>query len=242
MSPRVVAAALAVLLLLPACDLRVATDVALRAGGAGSLEVAVAIDEELEELLTAAGVTLTTGLEAVDEETWDVTVADGADGTTVRLRAGFDDPAGFAALAATLHAPLDGEDVRLYEDLAVEALEGGAVSLSGRVGLLLPSTAGARGEGVAFDGDDLRRLLAERGDELVRYDLRVSLPAPPVEHDADEVDGTVLTWRAPLGELRAVRAVSEEPEGLPAIVLVAAGLAAMVAAALAVVLVRTRGR
>ncbi|HEX2026849.1 MAG TPA: hypothetical protein VHF25_02490 [Nitriliruptorales bacterium] len=227
-----------------ACQLRLATDIAVDADLQGSFEVAVALDAELTRILRDAGVDVLAGLEELraDAPGWTVQRQEPASGgVEVRARARFDGSGDFAALAASLQEALDEDDARLFEDLQLRRLEGGAIAFDGAVGLVLPAAPGARGAGVGFDRDDLERLLASRGDELVRYDVRVTLPAPPRRHDADRVDGRSLTWRAPVGQLRPVDAVSEDP-GPGVLVLALVAVAAAVASALLVTTVRRRWR
>jgi phosphatidylinositol mannoside-binding LppM-like protein len=160
----------------------------------------------------------------------------------VTLRARFDDPEEFATLTDGVHGALDDEDARLFQRLRLRRLDGGAVAFEGRVGLLLPVAPGARGEGIAFDADDLERLLEERGDELVRYEVRVTLPAAPREHDGDVAEGRSVTWRAPVGELRAISAVSQVPSRLPPWLVPALAVALVAAVVTAAVVVLQRRR
>lgn len=221
---RLVAAGAAALLA-TSCQLDLVVDVGLEAGGSGRFQVVVALDEELTHRLEEAGVDLLAGIDDVRDVDgrWDVVDERTADGgLLVRLRSRFRGPGDLQALVDDLHAPLDDEDLRLFDRLAVEALDGGAVRFTGDVGLRLPAAPGARGAGVDVTTADVERLLRERPD-LVDYELRVRLPAPPREHDADEVDGETLVWRVPVGGTRAVTAVSDEPSGAP-VLLIAAGI------------------
>lgn len=230
---------------LAGCRLRLATDVVVEAEGAGELELAAAADQELVDLMAQAGVDLRAGLEEVVAAApeWDVEDVPTDDGIELRFRTRFEDPAELTRLVEELHAGLDEEDGALLRDVRLSVAEDGAVDISGFAGVILPATTGVEGPDVVFDGDDLRRLLEERGDELVRADLRVTLPALPVSHDADEVDGRDLTWSLPIGEMRPFEARSEVPPPDPT-PYVAAGvfvLAALLAAA-SVIVLRRRGR
>lgn len=193
------------------CQLRIATDINLGPDGRGALEVAVGLDEELARALDDAGVDVLRGLERARAaaDGWQVIEEPAGSAPSVRLRAAFDDADAFAELAGSLHAGLGDDDPRIHRDLAVVARPDGSVEVRGAAGLRLPSTTGAEGAGVTFDADDLDVLLAERGDEFVRVDLRVTLPSAPAAHDADEVDGRTLRWRLPVGSLRAFHARSE---------------------------------
>lgn len=235
-----------VAVLTTACQVRLAADVAIGRDGAGTFEFAVAIDEELARDLREAGVEPLAGLEdAAGEESsrWEVVGEEPEDGgVRVRLRAAFDDPDGLTELAADLHRALDRDDLRVHDGLRLERRDDGSVAVSGRVGLDLPAAPGAEGQGVDFDAEDLERLLRERGEEFVRYDVRVTLPGEPVEHDADEVDGDSLVWRAPVGGMREISAVSAPP-GIPSVVLaVAVGAFAAVVTGVGAFLWRRRRR
>lgn len=213
-------------LLASACQVRLAADVAIGRDGSGTFEFAVAIDEELAQDLREAGVEPLAGLEdAGDSSRWEVVGEEPDDGgVRVRLQASFDDPDGLAQLSADLHRSLDRDDVRVHDGLRLERRDDGSMAFSGRVGLALPAAPGAEGQGVGFDAEDLERLLEERGEEFVRYDVRVTLPGEPLEHDADEVDGTALVWRAPVDGMREISAVSAPPGTPPLVIAVAVGL------------------
>lgn len=240
------AAVLAVLAacLLSACQLRLATDVAVGRDGGGAFEFGVSLDQELADALRDAGLEPLEDLEEVAAQArgWQVTEQRTDDGgLAVRLRASFDRPDGLGELADELHAGLDEEDVRVHEGLTLEGREDGSFAVTGRVGLRLPAAPGAEGQGVGFDAEDLQRLLDERGDELVRYDVRVTLPADPVRHDADEVDGASLRWRAPVGRMRSISAVSAVPGPSRWLVVAGVALAAAGVAFAVVTLLRRRG-
>jgi hypothetical protein len=232
--------------LLAGCELSLALDLDIERGGAGRATVTVALDDELERILDDAGVDVLAGLDAIAERdpAWDAAVDRPEEGgLTVRFDAAFEDTAELRDLLDGFHGELDPDhDPRIFEDLRVESRPGGGVALEGRVGLLPPSTPGARGEGVGFDEEALEELVAERGDEFVRYDVRVTLPTDPAEHDADEVDGASLVWHAPVGELRPIAAVSERPPPPTWVVatLVALGAAVVVGLVAAVWRRRTR--
>lgn len=232
--------------LLPACQLRLAADVRVEDTGAGTFEVAVGLDRELTELLDDAGVDLLAGLQEIRERrpSWTIETAeeDGDGGMVVRLRADFSDPEELSRLVAELHEGLDEEDPRILDGVRLVAQDGGGFAFTAEAGFIPPSSPGARGEGLAFDEEDLDRLLSERGDEFVRYDLRVTLPGEIVEHNADEVDGTSLVWRAPIGEFEQVRAVSEPADDTAFEEIATVGALAAILAAATTVLVRRRRR
>lgn len=229
-------------LLASACQVRLAADVAVGRDGSGTFEFGVAIDEELAQDLREAGVEPLAGLEeAGDGSRWEVHGEEPDDGgVRVRLKAPFDDPDGLAELAADLHRSLDRDDLRVHDGLRLERRDDGSMAFSGRIGLALPAAPGAEGQGVGFDAGDLERLLEERGGEFVRYDVRVTLPGEPLEHDADEVDGASLVWRAPVSGMREISAVSAPPGTPPVLMAVAVGLLVAVVTGLGVFLWRRR--
>lgn len=231
------------LVLASACQVRLASDVTIERDGSGTFAFQVSLDEELTTVLQDAGMDPLEGLEEASAAApgWEVVrQPDDDGGVGVRLRASFDDPSGFQRLAADLNAALDQDDLRVHEDLRLERRDGGALAISGRVGLRLPAAPGAEGVGVGFDADDLQRLLEERGDEFVRYDVRVTLPAAPVSHDADEFDGDSLIWHAPLGQMRTISAVSADPGPPPLLVAALIALGAAAVAFVAVLVWRRR--
>ncbi|MDP8961885.1 MAG: hypothetical protein M3N32_09755 [Actinomycetota bacterium] len=228
---------------LSSCQLRLAMDIRTGSRGSGTLGLAVALDEELVEVLDEAGVDLLAGLDEVRAAApdWRIEKVDRGDrGLEVRLESSFDDPGEFETLLDTLDDALAEDDARLYDDLRLVPKDDGAVAFEGRIGLLLPTAPGARGAGVAFDADDLERLLATRGQDLVRYELRVTLPAPPREHDADEVSGSSVVWRAPIGKLREVFALSAVPTNPPLLVFASVALAVAAVTALLLIAIHRR--
>jgi hypothetical protein len=182
-----VAVAAVLALLTSACQLSLATDIGVAPDGSGTLELAVAVDEELGRLLADAGVDLTLGLEDADAVAtdWEVEQTPRGDGREVRLRTSFEEPAELGALVAELHAGLTEDDPAILEDVVLAVDDDGRVTFRARAGLDLPTTAGASGTGVTFDAEDLEDVLARDGGSAVRYDLRLTLPGRPVEHDAD---------------------------------------------------------
>ncbi len=230
--------------LTPACQLRLAVDVQTGSRGSGTFELAVALDEELAQVLDEAGVDVLAGFDNVRAAAPDWRIEKfqrNDEGVEVRLQSSFDDAEEFGLLAASLDDALDEDDAHLYDDMRLHRREDGVVAFEGRIGLLLPAAPGARGAGVTFDADDLERLLTTRGEELVRYELRVTLPAPPREHNADEVTGSSLVWRAPVGELREVSAVSTVPHETSPLLFLGVALIAAAVTALVVRALR-RGR
>lgn len=234
-----------VALLASACQVRMATDIAVGRDGSGTFEFAVAVDAELTQDLQEAGVEPLAGLEDVEDTAtgWEVVAESPEDGGVgVRLRATFDDPDGLAELATDLHLELDRDDLRVHDGIRLERRDDGSIALDGRVGLRLPAAPGAEGQAVGFDAEDLERLLEERGDEFVRYDVRITLPAAPVDHDADEVDGNSLVWHAPVTGMRAISTVSAAPGPPPLLIATGVGLTAALVTGLVALLWRRRRR
>ncbi len=214
-------------LLATGCELRVATDVVVAADHSGEVVVTVALDDETARDLVEAGLVPDNGLAEAAANAPDWAVEPLADVTAgVRLRRAFDHPAEVGPLLAALGADLGIEDGALWDGLRlVEAADGG-LRLEGRAGVLAPTVAGAEGAGVAFDGEDLARVLAQRGRSAVRHDLQLTAAGGYGQHDADrEADGS-LVWELPTGELRSVSAVVEPTPGIVPIVYAVAGLLA----------------
>jgi hypothetical protein len=227
-------------LLLPACQLSLGTDIGVEADGSGVLELTVAVDAELAQLLDDAGVDLTLGLDEASGAAagWAVEHREDAAGEQLAFRAGFDRPEELADLVADLHAGLDAEDPAILRDVVLDVDDDGRVRFSADAGLVLPTTAGAVGDGVTFDGEDLAALVERDGHRLARYDLRLQLPGTPLAHDADVRDGQQLTWSLPIGELRSIEARSAPPTDRTWLLLAATFVVAAAVAAATVLLVR----
>lgn len=238
-----VLAATALALLTSACRLSLATDIDVASDGSGTFVFAVAVDEELDTLLDDAGVDLTLGLAEAERAApgWEVEDRDVEDGRELTFRTSFDDPAELTALVEELHAGLGEGDPAVLRDVSLQVDEEGAVEFHADAGLELPTTTGAEGDGVVFDGDDLAALIEREGGRAARYDLRLELPGPPRTHDADARDGRVLTWTLPVGEMRAVSATSDPANGRTWVLVGATFLVSAAAAALVVALSRRRG-
>lgn len=202
---RVLRWALVVLLAVAAsaCQVRVGTDVTVGADGAGRLALTVALDEELGESLQADEIDPFSGLDRLPEG-WEV---QREGDRQVTVTADFDEPAGLADRVEQLQEGLDEQDPAVLEDASLEVAEDGSTTFRARAGFRPPSSTGLEGAGVQFDGQDLAALLAERGDEVMRVDLRVTLPGPVVDGNADTVDGRTATWNLPVTELVEVQAV-----------------------------------
>ncbi len=242
---RLVPVVLAAVLALGAagCQLSLASDIGVDADGSGQVEFAVSVDRELADLLDEAGVDLTLGLAEAQAAAgpWELEETGDVPGRELRFRARFDDPSELADLVADLHAGLDGEDPAIMRDVQLDVDAEGRVRFSAEAGLALPTTAGAVGDGITFDVDDLESLLAREGGRAARYDLRLELPGTPRSHDADARDGRTLTWSLPIGEMRAVHAASDPPADRTWLLLVATFLVSAAAAGVAIVALRRRG-
>ncbi|MBW3621200.1 MAG: hypothetical protein KY461_13225 [Actinobacteria bacterium] len=236
--------ALVLAVLASGCQLSLATDIGIAADGSGTLEVAVAVDGELEQLLDDAGVDLSLGLADADAAAsdWELEELDRDDGREVRLRTTFDEPGQLAARVEELHAGLDDADPAVLSDVELRVDDEGRVAFRADAGLRLPTTTGATGDGVTFDIEDLEELLRREGGAAARYDLRLTLPGRPVAHDADARRGRTLTWTLPIGEMRAVRAASERPADRTWVLVGATFLVSAAAATVLVAGTRRRGR
>lgn len=226
------------------CQLRVGTDVVVEADGSGTFELVVALDEELTALLTDAGVELSRGLEEVEATapSWEVEHDTSGPGQRFTFSAPFDDPEELERMVRDLHAALGPEDGHILDAVDVHRTEEGAITFEAMAGLVPPTTIGATGSTVDIDGDDVRQLLEERGEEFARFDLRLTLPAPPVASDADEQDGNTLVWHLPVGDERLVSARSAVPRDTTWLVAGGVALGAFLVAALTTVALRRRRR
>ena len=196
-----------------ACQVSVGTHVTVGEDGGGRLAVQVALDEDLATNLAADDVDVFAGLEELPDG-WSSERSSPDGGQAVTIRADFPDPAGLERRVAQLRDGLGTQDPLLLDGLQLTVAEDGSARLSGRAGFRPPSSTGLRGAGVGFDGRDLAALLAERGDEVLRIDLRVAMPGPVVAGNADEVDGNLATWHLPVTELTEVRVASNPPSAL----------------------------
>lgn len=193
-----------------ACQVRVGADITVADDGSGRMALTIALDEELASSLATDGFDPFAGLDELPDG-WSVERSDQDGGRAATVSADFADPAELAARVAQLRDGVDDEDPALLEDVEVAVAEDGSATFRGRAGFRPPSSTGLDGVGVTFDGEDLRELLTERGDEVMRVDLRVSMPGPVVDGNADEVDGRTATWRLPVTELVEVEAASDPP-------------------------------
>ncbi len=227
--------------LLSACELRMATEIALDRDGSGTLVVSVALDEESAADLTAAGLVPTEGLVQAAERApgWRVSAIEGLT-AAVRLEHDFEEPSEVESLLRTLTSRLGVEDGTAWDGLAVERQPDGTIALHGRAGIVAPTVAGAEGSAVTFDGDDLADLLDERGRQAVRHDLQVVWRGQVSASDADRVDDDALVWELPTGTLRTVSAALVPTPGPPTLLL--AGAAALVAVTVALVTIMLRRR
>lgn len=199
-----------VALAVSACQVRVGTDITVTEDGSGRLALTIALDEELASSLTTDGFDPFADLGDLPEG-WSLERSDADGGMAATVSADFADPAELAGRVSQLRDGLDEEDPLLFEGVELDVAADGSATFRGRAGFRPPTSTGLEGVGVAFDGDDLQAMLAERGDEMMRVDLRVSMPGPVVDSDADQVDGRTATWNLPVTELVEVRAASDPP-------------------------------
>lgn len=195
-------------LVLGGCNLAIGVDVEVAADGSGTLEVAFRLDEELSASLEADGFDPTFGLDELARSgtEWDVDV-NGGSSTTVRLRAPFSGADALADRVAELNAGIDvTEDGSLLDELTVGVEPDGRVVATGRATLVVPATTGATGDGVVFDGDDLRALLEAEGTDILLAEVRFRMPGPVEASNADRIDGDTAIWLLEPFETRELRA------------------------------------
>jgi hypothetical protein len=219
------------------CRMDVDTRVEVDEAGAGTMAIALLLDGELHESLTA------TGFDPVPPSVpdWEVTsepVQDG--GLVVTVGTAFANPAELQARVAALQAGLDDEDPRLVESLELVVDDDGSSELTAEVGLLLPSSTGAAGGGV-LDRDGLAALAAD--PDAFSATFTVVLPGTVQAANADRVDDQVASWDLPIDETITATATGGAPSAIGAWVLPAAGIALLVlVVVLGVLLLRRRRR
>lgn len=230
--------------LLAGCQVRVATSVDVGADGSGRLELLVALDEELSTSLAADEVDPFAGIADLGEG-WTVDREEVDGGDALRVRTSFASPAELTSRVEELNAGLDEEDPAVLEDVSLTVAEDGRATFAARAGLRPPSSTGIEAAGLQPDGDALQRLLEERGDELVRTELRVTLPGPILEAsgpadggDEPTVDGRTVTWDLPPTGLVEVSATGDVPSDRTLVLAVGAGVLAFALVAAAVALRR----
>jgi hypothetical protein len=193
------------------CELELDLEVEVERRGSGVVALTVELEPDILADLEAVGLEPFAGLGELRDRTpgWDLRgMRTPAGGAVLRAAADFDRPEELAELVDALHGGLDDEDLRIVDELELATRDGGGWVLRGAAGLLPPASAGARGIGVGFTGDDLAALLEAR-DDLVDYELRVRFPGGASSPDADHVeDGTVI-WDLPVGSVRHVAAEGE---------------------------------
>lgn len=191
------------------CELQLAVDATFDGDGGGRLDVAVAADGELLDAARSAGADPLDDLAVTGEALgrgWDVADTTDADGTrTVTLSARFGGSEEFNRLAGELAASLSAPEVALLQPLSVRVAEDR---------LVVDGTAGLRPtEAVADLG-----LTPEQAVTLLReeaaftYVVGVELPGEVLETNAEQRDGSVLSWTVAPGEEVDIRAVGTRPD------------------------------
>ncbi|MDX1512082.1 MAG: hypothetical protein R3249_12095 [Nitriliruptorales bacterium] len=218
-------------LLASACNLAIGVDVTIGADGSGRLELAFRLDEELTSSLEADGFDPTFGVDALADagSDWSVDV-DRGDALTVRVSAPFADQVELDDRIQELNAGIDvTEDGSVLDALEVEVLADGRVRVTGAATLVIPASTGAEGDGVVFDGDDLRALIDESGDEVFLAEFRLRMPGPVEATDADVVDGNLAVWRLPIDQTRQFTAEATPSDDRTLLLGAAIGLVALAA-------------
>lgn len=185
-------------LLLSACQVRTATGIDVRADGSGRVEVVVALDDELTGMLDEAAVDPFEGLELLPAP-WSSARETIDGGAALRVGADFATPAELTERVDDLNDGLDEGDPAVLEDVALTVGADGSTTFTAMAGLRPPDSTGIQAQGLAPDGDALRALLEEAGQELVRVEVRLSLPgdvrvATGGPDDRRVVDGRTVVW------------------------------------------------
>lgn len=237
-------AAVALATVLAGCQLRVATDIVVDDDGSGTIALRLVLDEELTATLEEAEFELEEGLAevAAAAQDWELAALDEPAG--VELRTSFERPEELRQRVEVLNAALSDDDGALLQDVELSLTEDGGYRFAATAGIDPPAVVGAlplgEDDAVTFDGEDLAIALRESGDEHARADLRVTFPTVPQAEGAT-VETTSATWQLPVHELATVSATAPPlPVGASTVVLVAAGVAAMLVGAFAVRVLRRR--
>jgi len=233
-------ALLAVAIVLSACQVRVASDIGVNADGSGTLALTVAIDRELWESLTADGFDPFADVAPLADSGWTATVEPDDGGQRLALQTDFATPGELAVRVAELNTGLAEEDPRILDAPVLTVTEDTA-TLRMQAGLVPPSSTGVEGATIEFDGDALAELLATRGTEVFRHDLRVTMPGPIDATDADEVDGRTAVWNLPADGMRDVTVnATVGPSNRTLLVALAAGVLTLALVGVTVAVVRRR--
>lgn len=225
------------------CRLDVALDVAVDRNGGGTVTVVVGADPAALAAADTAGVDplarLATQARERGDGRWQVSERNRDDGgREVRLQVTAADPDALRQVTVQLTRTLNGPELRVLDPLAVSVtddqirIDGGAALL---VGDAATDTAGRSPE-------EATALLAE----VVEYEIRVRLPGPLIDSNADRVEGTedapVLVWAVPAGQEQRLRAVAQRPTAPWPVLAGAAAAGALVALLLVVARRQVRGR
>jgi hypothetical protein len=239
--PRPVALLALLAVLLAGCRLGIGAEVEVERDGSGTAAVAFDLDPELLDELDELGVDPTAELTAAASQVpeWDLIRTVDEDGSLqVTLTREAVDPDALTEAFEELTAGLTDDDPALLVDLDLAVDDEGAATLSGSAQLRPPV-----GPGVVLDDEAAATEFDARVAEAVDAVLTVTLPGPIEDDDADEVDGSTLTWRLPVGQERSVMATSAPPPWWSGTWLLVPGAALLIVlslAALAWVVVRRR--
>lgn len=174
-------------LVLSACQMRFDTSVVINEDGSGSFAIEIGLDEDFREF--SEGGDMTEGFEGLDGFGW--TIEEFVDGEFegVRVSTAFESLAALNASLAQLEG-LEGTDDGPAPDMFANMSiieDGGTFTF----------TAGsdALDDSLLSDGsDDLGIDPATLLEEVFIIRLLVTLPGEPLEHNADEVDGSTFIW------------------------------------------------
>jgi hypothetical protein len=229
--------------LLAGCRLGVRAEVDVERDGSGTAGVVLHLDAALLDELDELGVDPTAELSAAaaNVPSWELTRRAADDGSlTVSLVREVSTSGGLGTALTELSEGLADTDPALLVDLEVDVDDTGAATVSGTALLRPPA-----GPGLLLDDPEEQAAFADEVAGAVDASLVVTLPGPIEDHDADEVEGSTLTWQLPVGEQRTVSAASGPPPwwaGTGWLVPAAALLLAVSLALLVWVVLRWRGR
>ena len=193
--------ALALVMLVSACELQADLRVSLDRNGAGAMAVVLAMDEELATVAAEAGVDPFGPVAAAAEESgvWQVErLPRGA-----RLTTDFDSPAELTERSTTLSRGLAAAELQPLEPFQATVADG-MVTLRGGAGLV-PT------EAVTELGVSQERAL-EVLAQSVDYEIHVQMPGEIMEISPGAVAGErTVSWEIPAGRRLSLLAVARRP-------------------------------
>lgn len=218
------------LVLVAGCELTADLAVDVDRDGAGTVGLALMLDDELAARAAEADLDVFAPIvdAAADDDAWLVEV----DGDALTLTASFADPGELAALTGALARDLAAPELTPLGPVTVE-LADDRLTVAGAAGLELTEAVTDLG----FDEQQAQEQLAEAVD----YQVTVTVPGEVLEVAPDgAVDERSVTWSVPSGQEIDFRVVARRPPAVAWWVWAVVGAAIVAIGAGAVVLLRRR--